>query len=246
MINSKEVDLNSFVPVYYQIAQDIKTNIQNGVLKEGHKIPTEKELCNKYLVSRMTVRQAIDQLVHEGLVVRKKGVGTFVAVPKPVEQLASLINFTKKILSIDMIPSSKVLFFDYVEAPAKVAEQLSIKPGERTIKLTRVRFANDKPYTYEMSYLINSIGSKILKYDLNNRSLYETIQEVCGVAPFYAKEWIEAAPCSEDIAYELQIQPNDVVFHIERTTYDKFTLPIEYVQSNCRIDEYKFFIERRV
>ena len=126
-----EINRDIPIPLYYQIAQLIRQQILSGALKPGEQIPTEKELQERFDVSRSTVRNAIGELVYDGLLERRSTKGTFVARTKLEETIFGFGSFTNEILKRNMVPESRILDFKIIRAPDTVAQHLNIETGGR-------------------------------------------------------------------------------------------------------------------
>lgn len=239
----EKVDKTSVLPVYYQIAQQIKQYIQQESLQSGALIPSERELCEVFDVSRMTVRQAIDQLVNEDILERQRGRGTFVAAPKISQSLTALTSFTVDTITRGMVPSSKVLSCGVMMPPPQVAEMLRLDPGDKIIQVARVRYGDGEPHAYECSSLLYEMAKPLLDVDLTNRSLYRTLSEDCGLRLVRARETIEVRSCPADVSRYIQVPPQALTFYFRRTTFNDDGLAVEYVESYYRIDKFRFEVE---
>ncbi|MCL2588510.1 MAG: GntR family transcriptional regulator [Oscillospiraceae bacterium] len=238
-----EIDKLGFTPVYRQIAANIKQYIETNSIKIGDMIPSERELCDAFEVSRMTVRQAIDLLVQEHVLVRQKGKGTFVSAPKFDQSLTALTSFTMDMTDRKLVSASHILGLEEIAAPAHVAKRLGLQSGETVIRLIRVRLANGHPYAHECSHLLADRARPILDVDFTHRSLYNALSTLCGVQMTRAKQVIAASVCPDQICSNLAIPKKSVTFHIERTTYNEQGTPFEYVESRYRIDKFKYHVE---
>jgi len=240
MLACKQVDRTSFVPVYHQIAQNLKQYLKTNELKEDDLIPSERELCEAFEASRMTIRQAVDLLVQEGLLVRIKGKGTFVKKPKLRQPLTALTSFTMDMISQGLTPTSRVISCSLVAASENIATFLNIPEGTQVVCLQRVRYANDKPHAYECSYLLHDEPNRLLAEDFTNRSLYRFLRENCGWKLTRAKESMEVMECPDDVYQLLWVPKGTPVFHRSRVTFNAEDCPVEYVVSCYRIDKYRF------
>lgn len=238
-----EIDKTSVLPVYYQIAQQIRDYITKEGLKAGEMILSERELCAIFKVSRMTVRQAVDQLVAEGLLERQRGRGTFITTPKFSQTLSALTSFSTDTLTRGMIPTSKVLHCRLVKAGTKVAEMLQIDPEDQVVQVVRVRYADNEPHAYECSYVLAEMGRPLLDIDLTDRSLYQMLREKCALYLVRARELIEAKACPAEVGRHIQVPLQGITFYIRRVTYDKNGLAAEYVESHYRIDKFRFEVD---
>ncbi len=171
-----EIDRRSPVPKYYQLKEIIRDMIEKDELGVGQAIPPERELCERYGVSRMTARQAVMELVNEGLLYRVQGLGTFVAEEKVRQSTGRLTSFTQDMRERGMEVSSTVVGVREEDAGPVVARLLRIDPGDRIVRVRRVRNADGKPMALETSHLLYDVGKAILGVDLAGRSLYEELR----------------------------------------------------------------------
>ncbi|MGF1472285.1 MAG: GntR family transcriptional regulator [Rubrobacteraceae bacterium] len=226
------------VPKYYRLKESIRAMIEDRQLGEGHMIPSERELCERYGVSRMTARQAVTDLVNEGILYREQGRGTFVAGKKLRHETTRLTSFTQDMQERGMEASSKVLEIEVEGAGPAVARMLQVEPGEKTVRLRRVRNADGEPMALETSYLVYEIAGDILKADLERSSLYQELTKQ-GVAITRAEQSYEATLVSETEATPLQVPAGNAALLVERVTFDEEDRPFEYVKSVYRGDRYR-------
>lgn len=137
------------VPKYNRLKENIRRMIEDEGLSEGQMIPSERQLCERYRVSRMTANQAIRELVNEGVLYREQGRGTFVAAAKIGHETARLTSFTQDMRARGMEVSSTLLELEVENAFASVARALRIDPEEGIIRLSRIRNADREPMTLE-------------------------------------------------------------------------------------------------
>src|SRR6185437_3073471 len=142
------------VPRYYRLKQILRGHVTNGEWKPGDVIPSERELSGTFNVSRMTARQAVSELVNEGIFFREQGRGTFVArrgkIPIPLHRLS---GFTEDILARGQRPSTKVLSAQLIGADADTAKRVQIPVGQSIVRLQRLRLEDDEPLAIETSQL---------------------------------------------------------------------------------------------
>ena len=225
------------LPKYYRLKESIRGIIEDRQLGEGDLIPSERELCEGHGVSRMTARQAVNELVNEGVLYREQGRGTFVAGPKIQHETARLTSFTQDMQERGMTASSKVLGIAVEEAPPTVARALGVDLGEQIVRLSRVRNAEGKPMALENSYLLYEVGKSILGLDLSQPSLYDELKQR-GIRITSAEQKYEATLLNEDEADHLGIPAGSAALLVERVTFDDGGNPIEYVKSIYRGDRY--------
>src|SRR5215211_3614472 len=139
------------LPRYYQLKEIIRERIRSGEWPAGSLIPSERELCERYGISRMTARQSISELVNEGLLYREQGKGTYVGRPKIPQQLLSLTGFTEDMQAREQRPGARVLEAGMWAADEITAERLRIKVGQPVYRLRRLRLADAEPLAIEIT-----------------------------------------------------------------------------------------------
>ncbi|RPI99424.1 MAG: GntR family transcriptional regulator, partial [Chloroflexi bacterium] len=154
---------DSPVPLYVQIKDYIRLNIQNGLFAVNERIPSERQLAEQFSVNRLTVSKALTELAREGLVYSQVGKGTYVSPAKIDQMLQSLTSFTEDISSRGKKPSSRVLYAHVEAANAEVAKALSILPGAEVVVLHRVRMADNLPVAFERSHIIYALCHGMLE-----------------------------------------------------------------------------------
>lgn len=236
------VDRNSPIPLYYQIKLNLKRFIEDNKLIPNAPLPSEEELAKRYGVSRLTVRQAMQELVKEGLVYRIQGKGTYVAESKMISDLSYLTGFSEEMEKVKKKTWSKVLANELVKLPEKVAKVFNIPSDTDVLLLSRLRYEGDRPRAIENAYLNISkypVLKKILEYDMSARSLYKILREEFSIYPTFAEEEIEVVHPEKSVAEKLGIDERDCVLSIVRITFSKEKIPVEYVYSNYRRDNFK-------
>src|SRR5512143_1003820 len=141
------------VPVYVQIRESLRSDIIQGALKRGEQLPSENELAARYNVSRMTIRQSIEDLVDEGLLYRRQGVGTFVAFPHLQRDHTRLTSFFDKAQDEGIAVRAKLLTLEVIPSEPKVAQALDIEPGSKVIRVKTLRYANNVPITIHDAHI---------------------------------------------------------------------------------------------
>jgi len=137
------------VPRYHQLKEILRKRIESGEFKPADQFPTEEQLCQEYGVSRGTVGRAIKILVDEGWLRREQGRGTFVTRPSLSPVFFRLANFTEDMRQRGLEPRTKLLSLEVISASEEIAARLQIPVGEKVIKISRLRLANDRPMAYE-------------------------------------------------------------------------------------------------
>lgn len=236
------LDKQSPIPIYIQIEEQLKQQIQQGDFPVGASIPSERELSERFAVSRMTVRQSITKLVNDGLLYREKGRGTFVVSPKVEQPLNGLTSFTEDMESRGMVPSSKLIGFDILEPESDVAQELQLNEGDQVYFVERIRFADDKPMAIERTYLPVKHFPDLTEESFQG-SLYAVIENQQQLKISHATQRMEAGLVKKEDAGLLHIQPPAAILLIERISFLEGDLPFEVVRSTYRADRYKFTTE---
>jgi GntR family transcriptional regulator len=229
------INRNHPLPLYYQLMQELRQRIEAGTWKPGDLIPSERELSETYGISRMTVRQALAELVSDDLLRRDQGRGTFVAKQKIRKRLSRLTSFTEDMRARGKAPRARVLHMEITSARPKVAEMLQIDLGHQVVMIERLRQADGEPVGIECCHLSFDGCEAILRQDLSG-SLYRLLGERFGLIPTQAQEDIEAGACGSREAQILGIQHGDPVLLIRRRTFDQDQRAFEYVESVYRGD----------
>jgi GntR family transcriptional regulator len=235
---------NSPIPIYYQLGEIIKELIEKGELQPGDSLPAEREYAEKFQISRMTVRQAFTQLVHDGYLHRIQGKGTFVAERKPkIEQtLQGLTSFTEDMKARGMKAGSQLVDFEIIPATSLIANQLGIQEYGPVYEIKRIRLADDVPMALETNY-ISANFIKGLTEQIVNQSLYSYIEDQLNLRIDHASQVIESSIANQLEADYLKIQLGAPVMLIQRNTFLKDGTPVEFVKSSYRADRYKFMIQ---
>lgn len=222
---------NSPIPRYHQLKEILRERVRLGEWKPGDLIPSERELSETYEISRMTARQAITDLVNEGVFYREQGKGTFVAQNKITQQLLQLTGFTEDIRARGQHPSTKVLSAAMSPADEITAEHLRINVGQMVFCLRRLRLADAEPLAIEVS-LLNFKGCETLaEENLEENSLYQLLETKYGLPLMEADQEIEAGIATPEHAEILKIPVGSSVLFTRRTTYTDRNRPIEYARS---------------
>src|SRR5215467_15738388 len=151
------IDKNSPIPMYYQIMNQLRERIAAGEYTVNDALPPERELVEAYQVSRMTIRQAILELVNEGILVRRKGIGTFVAPPKLEQRLNSLTSFTEDMAQRGMKAGSRIISFKEMSPDPTLRKTLGLSAEEKVFECVRLRLADEDPMALETTSLVASI-----------------------------------------------------------------------------------------
>lgn len=233
------IDKNSPIPIYHQLEEYIKAQIENSELQPDEAIPSERVYADMFQISRMTIRQALTNLVNDGYLYRQKGKGTFVNKKKVEQRLQGLTSFTEDMKERGFTPGSRLVSFEIIPAGREIAERLQLKENTPVYEIKRVRLADDMPMALETTYLPANLV-KGLTEEIINQSLYQYIEEKLSLVIYEATQQIEASIAREQELRHLEIEKGSPVLLILRTSTLKDGTPFEFVKSAYRADRYKF------
>jgi GntR family transcriptional regulator len=230
------------LPLYFQLKDEILEQIELGSLKEHEKLPSERELCEKYTVSRTTVRQTLQSLERDGYIYKVHGKGTFVSPKIYNQSLVHFYSFTDEMKKEGKLPTSQVIFFEQTTCDAKISKKMSLSKSENIYKLTRLRLANGEPMLYETTCLPASRFDGLTKELLETKPMYEIFREYYGVKITKATETFRSVSTRPHEAIHLQISENTPSLMLERTTYEHNSV-IEYTRTIARGDKFSYTVE---
>lgn len=233
------------LPRYYQIKQVIKKWITDAEIGMGEKIPSENELASSFQVSRLTVRQALSQLIQEGFLISKRGDGTYVT------NNAKLINS----YNLEFSGFMDDLFYQISRSKTKnveikqkklqksIREKLELPEKEKEIiQIKRVRYINNNSFAHTVNYLPLEIGKLFTKKALLKKPLLKIMEQDLGILFTEAFQTIEASFADQSLSKKLEIPTGSPILLVERIMYTKRRKPVEFVQSFYRGDLYKYIV----
>lgn len=227
------------IPLYMQLASYFRIQIYNGVLKPGDLMIAENTLAEILKVSRTTIRQAMNELVEERLLVRYRGKGTFIANFKIKRNMNHLYSFTEDMKEIDARPSSRVIKAEVLETcPADIAEILKLLTAQNPVfYLERLRLADEEPILWERTYIPYYLCNGIEMFDFNKSSLYQILDETYHLDMYHANESLDAVVLSKSEAAMLECPAKSAGYKITRISYLDSGFLFEYTTSVTRADK---------
>ena len=237
------LDKVSPIPLYYQLAELIREQIESGELKPGDQLPSERELGERADISRMTARQAVAYLVNQGTLVARPGVGTFVVEPKLTHDALHLLGFTEEMIHKGWAATSRVLEQTLVTPPPPVTTWLELKPGEPAVKIVRLRLSQDVPLLLETIFLPAALCPGLESEDLGAKSLYTLLEQRYGLRLERARQTFESTTANEYEARLFGITPGAPMILLEGVTYGSQGRPLEYFKAVYRGDRFKFELD---
>lgn len=227
------------LPKYQSIENHIKNQIQEGDLKPGDMIPSENQLCELHDTSRMTVRQALNNLVVEGYLYKHKGRGTFVSKRKIEKNIQGVRGFTEEMELEGRTVKSVIKNFEIKLPPREIREKLFLDEDEKIIYVERVRYGDEIPVLYEELYLPYDVFPELTLEDME-KSFYNYIERHTNFKISYCIQVIEAQPPQKLVSNILSTPKDIPVLVITRNTFLNNGRPFEYVISTYRSDQYRF------
>ena len=227
---------------YQKIALDIKDDILRGKYKPNEQLPFEKEICEKYNVSKMTVKKALDLLVGEGLIIKRRGSGTFVKditeneIQGIIEkkQFSGLTN-----TNLGHKVTSKVLEFKIINASETIADMLKIEKDEFIYSIHRVRYVDDIPVVIEKTYIPLNLIPGMKLSDVKG-SIYSYIQDKLNLKIQSAHSTVRAYKSTDLDREYLELNLDEPVLEVERVAYLDNGKVFEYSFSRHRYDKFEF------
>lgn len=234
------LDPESKVPLYHQLVVILRNQIYSGELCASARVPGEQELCNRFGVSRITAKRALNELAASGLVVRERGRGTHVVSKPPGRALtASIDGWLESVSFMGSETTARVLEFGYVAVDEKIAKMLEIDTGTVVQRSVRVRYLNKVPMSYLVSFIPADIGRQFTTDDMNKHTLLQ-LMERAGVEINSARQSISATIASSAIATALEVPEGNPLIEVRRVVLDVAARPVEYIHVFYRPDLYQF------
>jgi GntR family transcriptional regulator len=231
------------IPLYYQIKNILKSRILSNEFKEDQRFPSETELCSQYAVSRATVRQALSELVREGLIYRDQGKGSFVTDGVGLQRL-SLKGTIENLIASGEGSHIKVVEFAQIDAPPNIKKTLKLGEDEKTYRLGLVRFIPKGIFGFSHIFFPESLGQMISPEEIGETTeIITLIEEKLNTRVHRANQTIDIGFANKDLAKYLSIKTKTSLLLIERDYFGRNGAPLFASITFCRPDLYKYRIE---
>lgn len=239
----RKLDKDSPVPLYYQLKEVLQGMIDEGDLTPGDPVPSERDICERFGISRMTASKAVSALVDEGILYRERGRGTFVAFPKPTCTSSRLTGFSDNIRAAGLAAETRILAFEEEEASRSIREALVLTPQESTVyNILRLRYVEQEPFSLENAWVPKCRFPSLTRNLLEGKSLYVLMREHFGMQLSYARQTIEPVLCSDFEATQLDLDSGTPVLLFRRVAYAEPQMPVEYSKCIYRGKRFKYEI----
>ncbi|WP_270087503.1 GntR family transcriptional regulator [Sphingobacterium sp. SYP-B4668] len=238
-----QIDHKSPIPLHLQAEMLLRELIKAPEYIEGKLLPNEVELAKRLAISRTTLRLAINKLVYEELLVRKKGVGTRVVTSKFSSKSKNWLSFSQEMKNRGIEVKNFELHVSWVIPDSNVQHFFDIKEGQKVLKLERLRGKIDDPFVYFISYFHPRVG--LTGEEDFKRPLYEILEREYHIVADLSQEEINAKAANKFIADKLEIELGEPILSRKRFVFDQSGRPIEYNLGYYRADSFTYTVESR-
>jgi len=242
VLDPTAIDRDTPVPLYHQLRQALLQPLEQGHWKEGDPIPTEREICDTYNVSRITVRRAINELVREGYLVSHQGKGTFVARPKIQRQLSQLRSFSEELQAAGLRAGSRLFSLRQEPALGDVAAALQLNEGAWIWIVDRLRLIEDEPTILSTSHLRLPPEVVLTPAQLDGEASLWQVLRAQGITFARSESTIQAVLGNDRQRQLLEVAPGSPLLLVESITYSDDDVPVEYSRMISRGDRYKYTV----
>ncbi len=238
-VGGPALDPHSPLPLYQQIVAILTSRISGGEWAVGARLPGEHELSEEFGVSRITAKRALDELAAAGLVKRERGRGTRVlASPAAPPMRSSVEGWLDVMAHMQRTTSVRVLDHGQVSASPRVAEALGIGPGDRVLRIVRVRSLDGAPMSHVTAWLPEAVAAGLALGELERTALLQQI-EGAGVQVSSARQTVSATLAAPDVAQPLQLYAGAPLLEVRRVVSDAEDKPVQYLRALYHPDRYQ-------
>ena len=236
-----KIDSKGSLPLYVQIEEQLREYIQTPEYQREKLFPNEIDLSKQLGVSRGTVRQALNKLVFEGFLIRKKGVGTIVAERAASIKLKNWLSFSQEMKSLGIKIRNFELHVSWETPNEELCRFFNINKNMEILKLERLRGKPEFPFVYFISYFNPAI--QMTGDEDYSRPLYDILYKEYGVLVKLSREEISARPSDDFLSKKLRIDVGDTLLIRKRFVFDEKGMPVEWCVSFFRADSFVYTIE---
>lgn len=238
------MELKEGIPLHQQISDWLKKEISSGTLERNEKLPSENELSDKFDVSRVTVRRALQTLENEQLIYRCQGLGSFVSDQRTHQSFSFLNDFSEELAGSGLKPSSKVISFgqENIENRNDILSYLEIQNKEIAVKLERVRLGDGEPIAFDQTWMPVFYGQLIENYDLEKNTIFNILEDEFEIPIDKGCYRIESTLADEELAKHLNVDTGTPLLQINRIAYTIHDKPVYFQKRYYRNDRIVFEI----
>ena len=218
------MNYRSGTPRYLQIAETIRHDLRG----EGERIASEHALCARFKVSRPTIRQALDVLVHEGRLYRHAGRGTFATPIMGADRKLRVIGSVADMIALGEETWFKAIAREIVPVPPDIAHALRLPPGSSAYRVIGVRHGDDGPFQHLTAWVPGALGAALSEEDFTKSSVLATIERQLGAPVKFLEQVADAVLAPRQVAELLQVRPRTPLLHFARTYYSASGEPVEH------------------
>ncbi|MBU5441491.1 MULTISPECIES: GntR family transcriptional regulator [unclassified Paenibacillus] len=240
--NGNEISKQAPVPLYYQLKEILKRAIERQEWRPGDLIPSERELMERYDISRPTVRQAVAELVNEGLLRKEHGRGTFVASPKITGRFLETLGSFQHEMELQGLPFATVVVQQKIVPADQAPQEIFANRYESYLLLERLRVVKNEPYVVATTYVPLALAPGIEGEDFEQVSLYRLMEDRYHYRIGYARRTIESEHATPELAAMLRIKHRDAIQKISTVGYLDSDMPFEYTIGRYRGDVSNFTV----
>ncbi len=241
-MNSRPLALSP-VPLYAQVKESLRERILDGTYSPHAQLPPESEICSIFDVSRITVRQALNDLQKEGLIFKLPGKGTFVSKPKACQELTQLEGFAEAMSRQGHEIYNRVTGIRILSATPKLAQHLQVAEGTPLAEIRRIRLLNREPVSLELTYVAEALGDRLRREDLATRDIFLILENDYGIALGHATLTVDAVAADLELASALHIGAGMPVLRIERLTHTAEGRPLDFEYLYFRGDAFQYRLQ---
>ena len=234
------VNPNSPLPLYAQVKETLQREIEQN-MQPGQHLPIEPELEKRFGVSRVTIRRALEELESDGLIIRKQGRGTFVSEPKIAQEMTQLKSWGETMRQNGLEPQTVRSEIEVVEPTQEISQGLALPPGEKLVRVRRLRYVNGGPICIMSNYLPHNLIPGLERNGLVNDSIYQTMAYY-NLKPLRAFDKVEARPATAWEGEQLQVAADFPLLEVTRLVYDATGKPLYLAVITNRSDKYVYTV----